>query len=174
MRLDPAEVLGDTVGTFVKRLLIFLSAVTLGGSLGELVDSADWMMRGNPVEIARFGRDVMQGPRWILGSLFSDIGILIFGLFCVFVFTTWRGHWWWLGTVVLVSAFVSGHNGAKVGWIVWVVLTAMVGTGVWFLRALDRNRWGGELRMIEIENQMRRAEAEAEARAEVERLQREE
>ena len=51
----------------------------------------------------------------------------------------------------------------------WLVLLAMVETGIWLTRQMFMNRWAHRLAALSAENSMRRAERETQARDGVQR-----
>jgi hypothetical protein len=48
-------------------------------------------------------------------------------------------------------------------WASWGTMMVMIGTGLWFLRYWQINRWAAELTMLRAENAVRRSEMEQEA-----------
>jgi hypothetical protein len=171
MAWDPVEVFGASVWRFMPRMGIFLSALMLGGLVGEM---AREFRHGFP-DIEDFVDPFLEAPQWIYLWIFTSAAPLVIGLMCVFLISSWSPYWWWVATVALVSAAATGQSSrAGWGWLVWLILVVMVAAAVWYWKAWQQNRWARELMAIEVENQVSRIQAEEDLRAEVERLQREE
>ena len=72
-----------------------------------------------------------------------------------------------MATVVVISANALAYHHGKPGeWLLWLLLNVMIGTGIWFLRAWQTNRWARELVELEAENQFIRLSEELEQEAE--------
>lgn len=164
------EVFGETTWGFLRRMGIFLSALVVGGFVGEM---AGEFRRGFP-DFDDFMDPFQEAPMWTYQWVFTSAAPLVIGMMCVFIISSWSAYWWWVATVALVGAAAADANHARWGWLVWALLVAMVAAGVWYWKAWQRNRWARELMVIEVENQVFRIQEEEDLRAEVERLQREE
>ena len=152
--MDPGDIFGETIWHWIKRSLIFISGLVLGGSLGEMIDAAS--SRNFSPENVLDG--MLDGPEWILGSLLSSIGPLVIGLLCVFVISSWSGYWWWFGTVALVSAHVIFDEEEILAWGIWVLLLAMLAAGIRTWQMWKRNKWAAELAVLQAENAVMLAE----------------
>jgi len=158
--MDPAEVFGETIWHWIRRIFIFTSALVFGGSLGEVIREAG----SSHVTASGLFYALREGPEWILGSILSSIGPLVIGILCVFVISSWSGYWWWYGAVALVSANVISHRSNFFYWSIWFLLMVSLAAGVRTLRLWQRNKWANELEGIRRENSWRLANLEAEAR----------
>ena len=169
MALDPVEVFGETIWGFLRRFGLFVSALVMGGFVGEM---AGEFRRGFP-DFGDFMDPFQEAPMWTFRWVFTSAAPLVIGAMCVFIISSWSSYWWWVGTVALVGAAAAGEKNLRWGWLVWALLVAMVASGVWYWRAWQQNRWAKELMAIEMENQIFRITEEEDLRAEVERLQQE-
>ena len=156
--MDPVDILGETLWQWIRRILLFLSSIVLGGSLGEVIDSLSGIFMGDIPEISKLSHDLLQGPGWIIDSIFSSMAIPLIGLLCVFVITSWSAYWWWFTGVAMVSSLVIfDHDSVPARWFVWVAFMIMLGVAVQWLKLWHRNRWAMELAELSAENAARRA-----------------
>ncbi|QJE96077.1 hypothetical protein [Luteolibacter luteus] len=152
--MDPADIFGETIWHWIRRVLIFVSGLVLGGSLGEMIHAAS----GSSFSPDDVLDGLLEGPEWILGSLLSSIGPLVIGLLCVFVISSWSGYWWWFATVALVSAHVIFDEEEILAWGIWVLLLAMLAAGIRTWQMWKRNKWAQELAVLQSENSVMLAE----------------
>jgi hypothetical protein len=171
MALDPVDLFGESLWRFIQRAGLFVSALVVGGAIGELAVE----FRDGLPDLGDLADPFLEASRWAYSWVFTSAAPLVIGLMCVFIISNWSVYWWWVGTVALISAAVTGQydSPARWGWLVWFVLTIMVTALVWYLKAWQQTRWARELMTIEAENRFLRSEAEEAARAEVERLREE-
>ena len=157
--MDPIDLFGESVGRLLRRVGLFASAMVVGRMVAETAGK----FYDGLLSPGDFSGILGEGFGWILGSLFSSIGPIVVGLLCVFVMSSWAAYWWWVATVVLVSANALASGPSKPSeWLVWWLLHGMIGTGVWFLKAWQTNRWARELVEVQAENHFIRLTQEME------------
>ena len=169
MKLDFTDVFASGIGFLFKQIFLFVLAIWAGCTAGaisliaaECVNSGKLIPDALAILIASPG---LLLSVWIIPNLLF-LGIAMFW----FVRSDDRPYLSW-GIVAGIEALavVLGHLKEvadswlplTVVWVVFISLMGMVGTGLWFLRQWQINRWAGELTMLKAENAVRRSELKA-------------
>ena len=150
MNLDPVEIFGETIGGPIKRGLLFLAAMVMGGWIGEIsanIDIGEWEILG--------WEEIASGFIWPLGVLFSSAAPLAIIVLIVYLLASSWLEWIWCFTAAGCSAVVLHHYEAETGWIAWFSLNAGLAGLVWGHSTWRRARWARELFELNAENAMR-------------------
>lgn len=150
MNLEPADILLETIGGPIKRGLLFLTAMIMGGWIGEIsvnVDAGRWDVLG--------WSEIATGFVWPLGVLFSSAAPLVIIVLIVYLFASSWLEWIWCFTAAGSSAVVLHHYEADTGWIAWFSLNAGLAGCVWGHNTWRRARWAKELFELNAENAIR-------------------
>lgn len=171
MKLDFADnFAGAVAGTF-GSFLVFFGAIWMAVTTGAAALIA--------ADLAGDGRLDETG----VDNLFATPQVLILAwilpgvLFLAAVYLRFSridgsGAIRWGILVGLISACIvwsaadeidTGWVPVAVAWTSLAILLAMIGTGLWFLRYWQMNRWAGEMAMLHSENAARRSELDQEA-----------
>lgn len=149
MNLDPADIFGETIGGPIKRGLLFLLAMVMGGWIGEIsanVDVSDWDILG--------WEEIISGLIWPLGVVLYVGPLPVIGL-VIYVFAPSWVEWIWCLVAAGTSAVVLHHYEADTGWIAWFSLNAGLAGCVWGHNTWRRARWAKELFELNAENAIR-------------------
>jgi hypothetical protein len=171
MKIDFADAFASGVASAFLSLLVFLGGIWTGVTTGAIaLGAADLAGDGNLD--ATDLNDFFANPQvailsWILpGVVFIAAALFRFGRI------DGSGAIRWGILVAAVSGLLvwanaeeidSGWVPLAVAWTAWTLLIGMIGTGLWFLRYWQINRWAGEMAMLKAENAARRSELELEA-----------
>lgn len=157
MNLDPVDVFGETIGEPLKRLILFLLGVIVGGWMGEMavnIDQAHWMFFG--------WNEFAMGFLTPVKLLFSSAGpLVVFGLL-YFLVTPWRLNWSLLPVMSGCASAELVDRDASVGWIAWAVLTIGMAGAIWLWNTYQKTRWAKELSELRAYNSMQAAIREKE------------
>jgi hypothetical protein len=172
MQFDFEDVLAGAFGRIILLVFFMLSAAWLGSIIGGLAwFIGNWDLSAGYL-VSEFPTP-WECPELLLSDwMIPNIALLGAGIAILFV-TDHLGYAAWGIFVGLESAFAmlgTGYRYISAGELVlvslaWLVLLAMVETGIWLIRQMRTNRWVYHLAALSAENAMRRAEREAPARA---------
>ena len=146
-----------------RRATFYLSAVWVGCMIGATSLVAGFLVAGAKPDIGRLLPIVAAPVLLASGWLCPNSAVLIFA-FARFVRTDSLSFRGWGIFAGLESVFallarindVQGPLAVAATWTTWIVLVGMMGTGVWFGRQWQMNRWAGEIAMLKAENASRR------------------
>jgi hypothetical protein len=167
MQLDLEDILASTFGRVLVQVFLFASAVWVGCALGALAlvagtcatswhDALLWLSRV-------WASPLLLFSVWLLPNI-----VVLCGGAGYFLVSENAGFKAWGVVVALESFFVMAGwsmdlktaGPIAIAWVSWLVLLAMVETGVWLVRQMLTNRWARELAVLNMENARRRAEKE--------------
>lgn len=149
MNLDPVDIFGETIGGPIKRGLLCLAAMVMGGWIGEIsanVDAGRWDVLG--------WEEIISGLIWPLGVVLY-VGPLPVIALIIYVFAPSWLAWIWCFIAAGTSAVVVHHYEADTGWLAWFALNAGLVGVVWVQSTWRRARWAKELFELNAENAMR-------------------
>lgn len=169
VQLDVEDVLASAVGSMLGRLVLFGVAVWIGCAVGGAAMTAGRMTERESLELGE--------PDWLWECpllLVSSWLILNvpFLLICLLRFVRNEGDGFLLWGVVVAGeslAAMAGWTGEvldgwmprTVAWVVWALILAMAGSGIWLLRQHSINCWARDLAMLRAANAQKRAGREA-------------
>lgn len=168
MQLDLEDILAGTFGRIVVAFFFALSALWVGSVIGGVALTFGEYFNA-PFELMKALMDVWASPRFLV-NIYLIPNLALLAVAAGVLFATDRLGWIsWGILVAMESSFVmfgldyEYRSGVEiaVAWSVWLVLLAMVETGIWLLRGMQRNRWVRGLAALNAENAMRRAERES-------------
>lgn len=169
MKIDFIDVFASGIGFLFKQLFLLLLAIWAGCTVGAIS-----LIAAEVVSSGKFGSDslaiIIASPMLLL-SLWILPNVLLLGISAFwFVRSDDFPHLSW-GIVAGFEALIVVLGNLKqvadtwqslsVAWVLCVILIGMVGTGLWFLRQWQINRWACELTMLKAENAVRRSELKA-------------
>jgi hypothetical protein len=149
MNLDPVDIFGETIGGPIKRGLLFLLAMVMGGWIGEIsanIDAGSWEILG--------WEEIISGLIWPLGVVLYVGPLPVVGLI-IYVFAPSWLEWIWCFIAAGTSAVVVHHYEADTGWLAWFALNAGLVGVVWVHTTWRRARWAKELFELNAENAIR-------------------
>jgi hypothetical protein len=171
MKIDFADAFASGVASAFLSLLVFLGGLWTGVTTGVIALAAGDLAADGMLDDTALD-DFFADPQvailsWILpGAVFIAAALFRFGR----IDGSGAIRWGLLvaaaaGGIVwgYVEEIDSGWVPVAVTWTAWAVEITMIGTGLWFLRYWQMNRWAGELAMLRAENAVRRTEMEEEA-----------
>ena len=176
MQFDIEDVLAGVFGRIFLLVLFMLSAAWIGSIIGGLawfVGNWDLSVSYLATEFPRpWACPVLLINHWFI----PNVALLGAGIAILFV-TDHLGYATWgifVGLEAMFAMLGRSYSYKSVGELVlislaWLVLLAMVETGIWLTRQMFMNRWAHRLAALSAENSMRRAERETQARDGVQR-----
>lgn len=160
MKLDVEDVFASGIGNLLLQAMTFAAAVWLSMTVAEVSYLAGDLARGS---IPPYKLRALAGilPGWSA----AGICLLAAAYFKMVRISSPTIRWGLaiaLFSIVLLGFRMSGQSSRPgpvvAAWMVCAVQLGMIGTGLWFLRQWQINRWAGEMAMLKSENAMRRAE----------------
>lgn len=158
MSLDPIDIFGETIGGPIKRGFAFFFAIVVGGWIGLIANRLE-RGRWNFFDISDF-IDCSVLP---LAMLFSSAGPLVVMGALVFLLTSWRLDWMFVGVVACSCAFVLVEEEAGLGWVAAAALNAGLAGAVWMHASYRQAKWANELSELRAYNSLRNAMREEKA-----------
>jgi hypothetical protein len=146
-----------------RRATFYLSAVWVGCVIGAASLVVGMLVEGAKPEPALFLPIVVAPVLLASGWLCPNSAVLLFA-FARFIRTdslSFRGWGIFAGIESLFAMLaliheIRGPLAVAATWVSWLVLLGMLGTGVWFGRQWQMNRWANEIAMLKAENASRR------------------
>lgn len=171
MQLDFEDILAGTFGRLVLFSLFLLSAIWIGSTIGGLaLVVGRWDFSFDALSASL---DVLWWSPVLLINLWIVPNVAFLAAMMVYLLVSENtGYVAWGAIVGIESLFVMlgwAHHSSPayhitVTWGAWLILLAMVETGIWLVRQMKMNRWAREMAELSAENAMIRAEREARIR----------
>lgn len=166
MKIDFGDVFASGIGWLIKQLFLFVASIWLGCTMGGAA-----LLAGRLADGWSFDADLILYSPALLLTLWLIPNVCFLGAAIYWFVRNETNTPLACGILAGVEALVAvaGKTGRlhgwlplSVAWVTCVVLIAMMGTGLWFLRQWQINRWAIELEGLKAENAMRRAELKEE------------
>ena len=170
MQFDVEDVLAGAFGRIILLFLFLVSGIWAGSVIGGLAwFFGTWDL--SPGELLSVPSVLWESPGLLINLwIIPNAGLLAVGIVILLVSESY-GFVAWGMIVGFESLFVMLGQGfdwplrvCLVAWSGWLVILAMVETGIWLVRQMRMNRWAHQMAALSAENAMRRAEPEAMAR----------
>jgi ABC-type multidrug transport system fused ATPase/permease subunit len=166
MSFDPLDVFGGAVGSIFKRLLYFASAIWLGCATAVVALIVSFLVAGGTLDFGFVWSFLLAPLGLINGWIAVNFLTVAIGL-AYSVKAADPGYKGWmilagaasLG-VMLGRGFSEKWLSLAAGWIAWLALIAMLGTGVWLLCQYFAARWAHHLMHVQAETTVRGIERE--------------
>lgn len=168
--VDAGEIFARGCGQAFFRFFGFIAALWIGTwiagialGMGQVVENPAWGWRFTISHLS-------FGPAMLLSKLFLLNLIVVIGGLAWFVRTERDLAWFWgslvmvfslLGVIGWISSFKFPIWSLVAVWISYLVVLTGVLSAIAFVVAWRRNRWAGEMAMLQAENVQRRAELES-------------
>jgi len=162
VKIDFGDVFASGIGWLAKQLILFVASIWLGCTMGGGALAA-----GRLAQVRSFEGELLLHSPALLLTIWIIPNVCFLGAAIYWFVRNETNTPLACGILAGVEALVcvAGSTGWIYGWlprsVTWVtcvVLIAMLGTGLWFMRQWQLNRWAMELEELKAENAMRRAE----------------
>ena len=165
MKIDFGDVFASGIGWLLKQLFLFTASIWLGCSMGGAALVAGQLSDGRSADFeVLLASPVLLLTLWLIPNLLF-LGAAIYWFIRAETSTPHAcGILAAVEALIAVAGWVKVFDGewlpVTVAWTTCVILIVMMGTGIWFFRQWQINRWAGEIAALKAENAMRRAELE--------------
>jgi hypothetical protein len=160
VKIDFGDVFASGLGWLLKQLFLFVASIWLGCTMGGAS-----LLAGRLADGRGFDTDLLLYSPALLLTLWIIPNVCFLGASIYWFVRNETNTPLACGILAGVEALVcvAGKSGRLHGWLstsaAWLtcaVLIAMMGTGLWFFRQWQINRWAIELEELKAENAMRR------------------
>jgi hypothetical protein len=176
MSYDPLDVIGGALGSIIKRLLYFASAVWIGSMVGVVSSLVAYLISGGTPETGMLWAFLFAPLVMINSWIALNFLIIAVGL-AYSIWATDPGYRGWM--ILAVASSIGVKMDAKntfggawlpvtAGWVCWLVLLVMLGTGVWMVCQYFLSSWAHHFHHVQAENVGRGATREEIAKARLE------
>jgi hypothetical protein len=166
MKIDIGDVFASGIGWLFKQLFLFVASIWLGTFIGGAA-----VLAGRLADGWSFDTDYLAYSPVLLLSLWLIPNVCFLGAAIYWFVREETETTLACGILIGVESLVAVAGGVKwihgwlpltTTWTTCLVLIGMAGTGLWFFRQWQINRWAAELVALKAENAARRAELKEE------------
>ncbi len=159
--------MGSVLGRIVLLFVYLASSIWVGSAIGAVARMAGDIDVAAGIYFPDF-LDLWRAP-YLLINIWLVPNFAILAVAITYLMLTGNlGYAAWGSIVGLESLFAMTGYGSDfyssgnmlVAWISWLVLLAMLETGLWLIHKMQVNRWAQELAMLRAENAMRGREGD--------------